>query len=81
MNAHLHIYSSSVFGADVAALHSAAETMQHDATRHREYDARAKKAAAHTRSNASTPAASTDSDGAKPTTRPTEAAVPPLTQP
>ena len=46
MNAHLHINSTIVFEADVAALHSAAKFMQRDSTKHREFDARAKESLA-----------------------------------
>ena len=42
INAHLHSTFIIVFEADVTALHCTAEAMHLDATKHREYDARAK---------------------------------------
>lgn len=45
MNAHSYIPSAIVFGADVAALHNAADYMILEASRHRELDARSGKAA------------------------------------
>lgn len=43
INAQIHINSTTIFDADIAALHTSSENMRHEAAHHRELDASAKK--------------------------------------
>lgn len=60
MNAHSHIPSAIVFDAGVAALHNAAEAMNHEALKHREFYARSKKVAGKNTAAALPPGPTTD---------------------
>lgn len=73
MNAHIHNTSTIVVEAEVAALHSAAEAMQHDAAKHREFDARARKAPVPNRPSAPPPPPGSDTDDAMMTQGPADA--------
>lgn len=40
LNAHVHINLAIVFESDLTALHSTTDIMQHEAAKHRQFDAR-----------------------------------------
>lgn len=80
MNAHLHINSDIFLEADVADIHSAAESMQHEAAKHRDFDARAKKAPTILSSSVPNPPTSTPTEGANMSQRPTGDTTTPPTQ-